>query len=59
VGAGVYLAERGDSRLGDAIRFTAEVLSGVPSIVVESWRTAGGAAHAPLSALAAAWRSRS
>ena len=34
VGAGVYLAERGDSRLGDAIRFTTEVLSGVPSIVV-------------------------
>jgi phosphate transport system permease protein len=34
VGAGVYLAERGDGRLGDAIRFTAEVLSGVPSIVV-------------------------
>ncbi|HZR10825.1 MAG TPA: phosphate ABC transporter permease PstA [Myxococcales bacterium] len=34
VGAGVYLAERGESRLGDAIRFTAEVLSGVPSIVV-------------------------
>jgi len=34
VGAGVYLAERGETRLGDAIRFTAEVLSGVPSIVV-------------------------
>jgi len=34
VGAGVYLAERGDTRLGDAVRFTAEVLSGVPSIVV-------------------------
>jgi len=34
VGAGVYLAERGDTRLGDGIRFTAEVLSGVPSIVV-------------------------
>jgi phosphate transport system permease protein len=34
VGAGVYLAERGDSPAGDAIRFTAEVLSGVPSIVV-------------------------
>ena len=34
VGAGVYLAERGDSSFGDAIRFTAEVLSGVPSIVV-------------------------
>jgi len=34
VGAGVYLAERGDTRLGGAIRFTAEVLSGVPSIVI-------------------------
>jgi phosphate transport system permease protein len=34
VGAGVYLAERGGSALGDAIRFTAEVLSGVPSIVI-------------------------
>ncbi|MHB8872788.1 MAG: phosphate ABC transporter permease PstA [Myxococcaceae bacterium] len=34
VGAGVYLAEKGDGRLGKAVRFTAEVLSGVPSIVV-------------------------
>ena len=34
VGAGVYLAERGNGRAGDLIRFTAEVLSGVPSIVV-------------------------
>src|SRR5438067_1903009 len=34
VGAGVCLAERGDGRVGDAIRFTAEVLSGVPSLVV-------------------------
>jgi phosphate transport system permease protein len=34
VGAGVFLAERGDTPVGDAIRFTAEVLSGVPSIVV-------------------------
>lgn len=34
VGAGVYLAERGDGGLGKGIRFTAEVLSGVPSIVV-------------------------
>ena len=34
VGAGVYLAERGDGPLGGAIRFTAEVLSGVPSIVI-------------------------
>jgi phosphate transport system permease protein len=34
IGAGMYLAERGDGRLGGAIRFTAEVLSGVPSIVI-------------------------
>ena len=34
VGAGVYLAERGDTRLGRVIRFTAEVMSGIPSIVV-------------------------
>jgi phosphate transport system permease protein len=34
VGAGVFLAEKGDGRLGRAVRFTAEVLSGVPSIVV-------------------------
>ncbi|MBK6694690.1 MAG: phosphate ABC transporter permease PstA [Myxococcales bacterium] len=32
--AGVYLAEYGKSRLGYAVRFTADVLSGVPSIVV-------------------------
>jgi len=34
VGAGAFLAERGDGRLGSAVRFTTEVLSGVPSIVV-------------------------
>src|SRR6202789_812716 len=34
VGAGIYLAEYGRNRLGDAIRFTADVLNGVPSIVV-------------------------
>jgi phosphate transport system permease protein len=34
IGAGVYLAERGDSRTGRLVRFTAEVLSGVPSIVI-------------------------
>jgi phosphate transport system permease protein len=34
VGAGIYLAEFGRNRLGDAIRFTADVLNGVPSIVV-------------------------
>jgi phosphate transport system permease protein len=34
VGAGIYLAEYGRNRLGDTIRFTADVLNGVPSIVV-------------------------
>ena len=34
IGAGVFLAERGDGTVGRAIRFTAEVLSGVPSIVI-------------------------
>jgi len=34
VGAGIYLAEYGRNRLGDLIRFTADVLNGVPSIVV-------------------------
>jgi phosphate transport system permease protein len=34
VGAGIYLAEFGRNRLGDSIRFTADVLSGVPSIVI-------------------------
>jgi phosphate transport system permease protein len=34
VGAGIFLAERGDGKLGHAVRFTAEVLAGVPSIVI-------------------------
>jgi len=34
VGAGVYLAEYGRNRLGDVIRFTADVLNGVPSIII-------------------------
>ena len=34
IGAGIFLAERGDSTFARAVRFTAEVLSGVPSIVV-------------------------
>jgi len=34
IGAGVFLAEKGDGRAGDVIRFVTEVLSGVPSIVV-------------------------
>jgi len=34
VGAGVFLAERGDGTVGRTVRFVAEVLSGVPSIVI-------------------------
>jgi phosphate transport system permease protein len=34
IGAGVYLAEYGRNRLGDVIRFTSDVLNGVPSIVI-------------------------
>lgn len=34
VGAGIYLAEYGRNRFGSAIRFTADVLNGVPSIVM-------------------------
>lgn len=34
IGAGIYLAEYGRNRLGDAIRFTSDVLNGVPSIVI-------------------------
>jgi phosphate transport system permease protein len=32
--AGIYLAEYGNNRLGSVIRFTADTLTGVPSIVV-------------------------
>jgi phosphate transport system permease protein len=34
IGAGVYLSEYGRGRFGDVIRFTADVLNGVPSIVI-------------------------
>jgi len=34
IGAGIYLAEFGHNRLGQLIRFTADVLNGVPSIVI-------------------------
>jgi phosphate transport system permease protein len=34
VGGGIYLAEFGRNRLGRGIRFTADVLNGVPSIVI-------------------------
>lgn len=34
IGSGVYLSEFGRNRFGDAIRFVADVLNGVPSIVI-------------------------
>ncbi len=34
IGAGAFLAEQGDTALGRAVRFTAELLAGVPSIIV-------------------------
>ena len=34
IGAGIYLAEFGRNKLGKVIRFTADVLNGVPSIVI-------------------------
>ncbi len=34
IGSGIYLAEYGRNRFGDALRFTADVLNGVPSIVI-------------------------
>jgi phosphate transport system permease protein len=34
IGAGIYLAEYGRNRFGNVVRFTADVLNGVPSIIV-------------------------
>lgn len=34
IGAGIFLAEAGDSRLANAIRFIADVMNGIPSIVI-------------------------
>jgi phosphate transport system permease protein len=34
IGAGIYLAEYGRNRLGQLVRFTSDVLNGVPSIVI-------------------------
>ncbi len=34
IGGGIYLAEYGRNQLGNIIRFTADVLNGVPSIVI-------------------------
>lgn len=34
IGAGIYLAEYGQNRFGDSVRFVSDVLNGVPSIVI-------------------------
>jgi phosphate transport system permease protein len=34
IGAGIFLSEYAGQRLGDVVRFTADVLTGVPSIVI-------------------------
>src|SRR5437868_11563521 len=34
IGAGIFLSEFGRNRFGNVIRFTADVLNGVPSIVI-------------------------
>lgn len=34
IGCGIFLAEYGRNRFGDVVRFTADVLNGVPSIVI-------------------------
>ncbi|MDQ3556233.1 MAG: ABC transporter permease subunit, partial [Gemmatimonadota bacterium] len=34
IGAGVYLAEAGNSRLANTVRFIADVMNGIPSIVI-------------------------
>jgi phosphate transport system permease protein len=34
VGAGIYLAEYGRNKFGNAVRFTADILNGMPSIVM-------------------------
>jgi phosphate transport system permease protein len=34
VGGGLYLAEHGDGRFGSMVRYTADVMGGVPSIVI-------------------------
>jgi phosphate transport system permease protein len=34
IGCGIYLAEYGQDKFGDLVRFTADVLNGVPSIVI-------------------------
>lgn len=52
VGAGIYLAEFGRNGMGRAIRFTADVLNGVPSIVIGVAAYAMLVLHRHFSALA-------
>jgi phosphate transport system permease protein len=52
VGAGIYLAEFGRNRLGRAVRFTADVLNGVPSIVTGIVAYAILVRHSGFSAMA-------
>ena len=52
VGAGIYLAEFGRNSTGRAIRFTADVLNGVPSIVIGVAAYAMLVLHRHFSALA-------
>jgi phosphate transport system permease protein len=52
VGAGIYLAEFGRNSMGRAIRFTADVLNGVPSIVIGVAAYAMLVLHRHFSALA-------
>ncbi len=51
IGAGVFLAEKGEGRGGTVVRFTADILAGVPSIVVGI--VAYGVAVAPLGRFSA------
>jgi phosphate transport system permease protein len=34
IGAGIYLAEAGNSRTANTVRFVADVMNGIPSIVI-------------------------
>jgi phosphate transport system permease protein len=52
IGAGIYLAEFGRNKMGRTIRFTADVLNGVPSIVIGVAAYAMLVLHRHFSALA-------
>jgi len=58
IGSGIYLAEYGRNRFGDLVRFTADVLNGVPSIVIgiAVYSLVVGSPEALLAFSGAAWR---